>query len=42
MDICWYPDFPWIIGSRGLPGEKPYSRRQEDLKKKAGKEAAHE
>ncbi|MFA6293922.1 MAG: hypothetical protein WC637_19190 [Victivallales bacterium] len=42
MDICWYPDFPWIIGSRGLPGEKPYSRRQEDLKKQAVKEAAHE
>ncbi len=42
MDICWYPDFPWIIGSRGLPGEKPYSRRQEDLKKQADKEVVHE
>ena len=27
MEICWYPEFPWLIGSRGLPGEKPYSRR---------------
>jgi hypothetical protein len=24
---CWpYEDMPWAIGSRGLPGEKPYSR----------------
>jgi hypothetical protein len=32
LDICWYPELPWIIGSRGLPAEPPYSRRQEDLK----------
>jgi len=24
MEICWYPDFDWLIGSRGLPGETPY------------------
>ena len=32
MEICWYPEYSSIIGSRGLPGEKPYSARQEDLK----------
>jgi hypothetical protein len=32
MEICWYPEYSSIIGSRGLPGEKPYSQRQEDLK----------
>jgi hypothetical protein len=29
LDICWYPGTPWIIGSRGLPGETPYSKRVE-------------
>ena len=24
MEVCWYPDFDWLIGSRGLPGETPY------------------
>lgn len=33
MEICWYPDLPWMIGSRGLPGEANYSRLQGDLKK---------
>jgi len=32
MDICWYPDLPWMIGSRGLPEEPNYSRPQEGLK----------
>ena len=26
-----YPGAPWFIGSRGLPGEKPYSRIRADL-----------
>lgn len=33
MEICWYPEYSSIIGSRGLEGEKPYSCRQEDIKK---------
>jgi hypothetical protein len=32
LEICWYPDASWIIGSRGLPEEKPYSRRVEVLR----------
>lgn len=32
MEICWYPEYSSIIGSRGLEGEKPYSHRQEDIK----------
>lgn len=28
LDMCHYPDLPWLIGSRGLPGERPYSDRQ--------------
>jgi hypothetical protein len=32
MEICWYPEYSSIIGSRGLPDEIPYSRRQEDIK----------
>ena len=32
MAICWYPEYSSIIGSRGLPGERPYSHRQEDMK----------
>jgi hypothetical protein len=32
LEICWYPDGSWIIGSRGLPEEKPYSRRVELLR----------
>ena len=32
MEICWYPEFSTLIGSRGLPGETPYSRRQENIK----------
>ncbi|HET6494983.1 MAG TPA: hypothetical protein VFH61_06425, partial [Thermoleophilia bacterium] len=27
-----YADMPWILGSRGLPSEAPYSRRVEALK----------
>ena len=34
MEICWYPEYSSIIGSRGLPGEKAYSARQEDIKVK--------
>ena len=34
MEICWYPEYSSIIGSRGLPCEKPYSARQEDIKVK--------
>lgn len=25
MEICWYPEFDWLIGSRGLPGETAYA-----------------
>ena len=32
LEMCWYPDAPWFIGSRGLPEEKPYSQRVEALK----------
>jgi hypothetical protein len=32
LEICWYPDASWMIGSRGLPEEKPYSRRIEQLR----------
>ena len=32
LEICWYPDSNWLIGSRGLPEEKPYSHRVESLK----------
>ena len=32
MEICWYPEYSSLIGSRGLSGEKPYSRRHEDIK----------
>lgn len=32
MEMHNYPQGAWIIGSRGLPEEKPYSRRREDLK----------
>jgi hypothetical protein len=34
LEICWYPDSNWIIGSRGVPEEKPYSRKIESLKLK--------
>ena len=34
MEICWYPEYSSIIGSRGLPDEKAYSVRQEDIKVK--------
>lgn len=27
MFIPWYPEFPWLIGSRGIPGETNYSNR---------------
>jgi hypothetical protein len=32
LEVCWYPDASWIIGSRGLPDEKPYSHRVETLR----------
>ena len=32
LEMCYYPVDRWIIGSRGLPGEPPYSRRVEDRK----------
>jgi hypothetical protein len=32
MEVCWYPEASWIIGSRGLPEEKPYTRRVEMLR----------
>jgi hypothetical protein len=32
LEICWYPHASWIIGSRGLPDEKPYSNRIEQLR----------
>ncbi len=31
LEMHNYPGNPWIIGSRGLPGEKPYSRIRESL-----------
>jgi hypothetical protein len=34
LEICWYPDASWMIGSRGLPEEKPYSKRVEALRVK--------
>lgn len=33
LEICWYPEASWMIGSRGLPGELPYSNRIEGIKK---------
>ena len=32
LEVCWYPEAWWMIGSRGLPEEKPYSHRAESLK----------
>lgn len=32
LEICWYPHASWMIGSRGLPEEKPYSHRVETLR----------
>lgn len=32
LEVCWYPNAPWFIGSRGLPEEKLYSHRVECLK----------
>ena len=32
MEMHNYPQGAWMIGSRGLPGELPYSRRRADLK----------
>ena len=34
LEVRWYPDNSWIIGSRGLPDEPPYGRRVERLKVK--------
>ena len=31
MEMHNFPGSPWIIGSRGLPGEKPYSRIRKNL-----------
>ncbi len=31
LDICYYPEMSWIIGSRGLPEEPSYARRKEKL-----------
>ncbi len=35
LEICWYPNASWIIGARGLPGEKPYTNRIETLRLKS-------
>ncbi|HEX4140930.1 MAG TPA: hypothetical protein VHY09_11320 [Candidatus Methylacidiphilales bacterium] len=32
MEVKNYPTMSWIIGSRGLPGEPPYSHRVEKMK----------
>lgn len=34
LDICYYPDLPWMVGSRGLPEETAYSRRMTKEKDK--------
>ena len=32
LEMHNYPQGSWLIGSRGLPDEIPYSRRKNDLK----------
>lgn len=32
LEICWYPDASWMIGARGVPEEKPYTKRFEKLR----------
>ena len=32
LEVCWYPHASWIIGSRGLPEEEPYSHRVETIR----------
>ncbi|MDR1145095.1 MAG: hypothetical protein LBK71_03050 [Verrucomicrobiales bacterium] len=34
MEVKWYPENSWIIGSRGLPAETPYTRLVERIKVK--------
>jgi len=34
LDVCWYPDQKWMIGSRGLPEERSYSKRKEKIQPK--------
>ncbi len=31
LDICWYPENSWMIGSRGVPGEANYNNRKEKM-----------
>ena len=32
LEVCYYPEASWMIGSRGLPEETPYARRVEAIK----------
>ena len=32
LEICWYPEASWMIGSRGVPEDKPYTNRVEMLR----------